>query len=68
MKKIAALLTLLTSALLLSACADDEDWGYHHDHERHREHEEHEEHFSAVQQPGGQIAPVVVGRETRAGS
>jgi hypothetical protein len=59
-KTAAALLTILVSGMLLSACADDEDmWGHHHDRDRDRDH--HEEHFSAIRaQPGGPIAPVRV--------
>jgi hypothetical protein len=55
----AALLTLFASAMLLSACADDEDmWGHHHDRDRDRDH--HEEHFSAMpSQASGPVAPAL---------
>ena len=65
MKKTAAvLLTLFASAVLLSACADDEDmWGHHHDHDRDRDRDRDHpaEHFSAVQSPsGGPVAQALV--------
>ena len=58
-KTAAALLTIFASAMLLSACADDEDmWGHHHDRDRDRDH--HEEHFSAMPgQATGPIAPAL---------
>jgi hypothetical protein len=58
-KTAAALLTLFASAVLLSACADDEDmWGHHHDRDRDRDHPA--EHFSAAPaQPGGPSAPAL---------
>jgi hypothetical protein len=61
-KTAAALLTLFASAVLLSACADDEDmWGHHHDRDRDRDRDHPEEHFSAVHvQTGAPAAPVVV--------
>jgi hypothetical protein len=61
-KTAAALLTLFASAVLLSACADDEDmWGHHHDHDRDRDRDHPAEHFSAVHgQQGGPTAPALV--------
>ncbi|MDB5480747.1 MAG: hypothetical protein JWO83_1800 [Caulobacteraceae bacterium] len=63
MKKTAsALLTIFASAMLLSACADDEDmWGRHHDRDRDRDH--HDEHFSQLQAPAAApVGPGVAGR------
>lgn len=63
MKKTAtALLTIFASAMLLSACADDEDmWGRHHDRDRDRDH--HDEHFSQLRAPAAAPAgPGVAGR------
>jgi len=46
-KSPVALLTVLASAVLLTACASDDDWRGHHDQDRDRDHRD--DHSSQLQ-------------------
>jgi hypothetical protein len=61
---VAPLIALLAAGMMLTACASDGGWGWHHhDHDHDHDGDHRDDHLvGQLSGPGGAPAPVIAGR------